>query len=187
LPVIPPCRGNKEIKLIILGQDPTVKNAAGRRKITCTLNLDERNALRNYAENICDGLGITMENVYATNLFKYFYTIPPANTPDVLKAHLGPNLALLKQELAEFGNVPVITLGEPVLKLFKDDKAKVRIYWDYNEKEKKTDRRFACSQANDNELKRQFFPFPHQPSLRKEFYKETLEEYLGFVKSLNLT
>lgn len=82
---VPPFIGKDEIKLVVIGQDPTVRNPKSRKSVTCTLNLNKQNsALYRYIKRLCDGLGITMENVYATNLFKYFYSIPPANTPEVL-------------------------------------------------------------------------------------------------------
>jgi len=183
LPVVLPFRGNGEIKLIILGQDPTIKNVTSRKKITCTLNLDKNNALKTYVNRICSELDITIDNVYATNLFKYFYTERPAKTIDVLINHLQPNLDLLQRELSEFKNIPVITLGEPVLQLITNEYEKVREFWDYNQKTKTTDGRFTNSHAKDNQLNRDFFPFPHQPSIRKEFYKNTLTSYLQFVKT----
>lgn len=182
-PVIPPFRGNGEIKLIILGQDPTIRNVASRKKITCTLNLDKNNSLKTYVNRICGELGITIDNVYATNLFKYFYTERPAKTIEVLIKHLQPNLDLLQRELSEFKNIPVITLGEPVLQLITNEYEKVREFWDYNKKTKTTGGRFTYSEAKDNQLNRDFFPFPHQPSIRKEFYKNTLTYYLQFMKT----
>lgn len=183
LNVIPPFNGGKEIKLIILGQDPTIKNVASRKNITHTLNLDKKNSLRAYINGICSELGITMENVYATNLFKYFYTLPPAETMQVLRSHLAPNLALLQLELERFKNIPVIALGEPVLRLLTHETAKVRVYWDYDPKTGVSNGDFKFSQANDNKLLRDFYPFPHQPSIRKVFYKNTFAKYLKFMKT----
>ncbi len=131
---VPPFRGNGQIKLVVIGQDPTIRNTKRRERISCTLNLDKKGALKTYIENICKGLGITLDNVYATNVFKYFYTVPPADTPHVLAAHLQPNLALLKEELSQYLDCPIITLGEPVLKLLTDKKHKVRDYWKYKKK-----------------------------------------------------
>ena len=110
---IPPYFGGSDIKLIIIGQDPTIKNEKQRAKIKSTLNLDKDGALKRYVEQICIGLGISINNVYATNIFKYFYSEPPAKTFDVLKKHLSPNLRLLNKELSAFPNIPVLTLGEP--------------------------------------------------------------------------
>ncbi len=102
LPIIPPFKGKNEVKLIILGQDPTIKNEFTRKNIQYTLNLNKNNALRTYINSICNSLGVTIENLYSTNLFKYFYKIPPSNTIDVLINHLEPNLDLLKKELDEY-------------------------------------------------------------------------------------
>ena len=182
LNIIPPFVGSKIIKLIIIGQDPTVKNNNSRSKISCTLNLDKNNSLKRYIEHICSGIGISLENVYATNVFKYFYTVPPANTLNVLYQHLEPNLHLLTAELENYKDAIIITLGEPVLKLLTNDKNKVRKYWDYNSTTKISNGNFTFVKASENLLKRDFYPFPHQPSLRKEFYKNTLNEYQKFVK-----
>lgn len=181
LPIIPPFIGRGEIKLIIIGQDPTIKNVKGRKLITSTLNLNKRNSLYSYINVICQGLGITTENVYATNLFKFFYTIPPANTIDVLENHLKSNLELLQKEISVYKNVTIITLGEPVLKLLIGPKAKVREYWGYESLKKDGFKRFRFSSAENNFLEYDFYPFHHQPSIMKEFYKNTLNEYIQFI------
>lgn len=185
LPIIPAYKGNAEIKLIVIGQDPTVKEESSRKKITCTLNLDKSNALKRYILDICSGLKITVDNVYATNLFKYFYTIRPSQTMEVLISHLEPNLDLLKEELKEFNNIPVITLGEPVLQLLTDLNEKVHDYWDFDQKTKSTNGMFQFSKANDNKLQRDFYPFPHQPSIRKAFYKNNITNYIKFMMKNN--
>jgi len=117
---VPPFKGSGEIKLIIIGQDPTIKNKDQRCKIRKTLNLDKNGSLKTYITEICSSLGIGLENVYATNVFKYFYKDPPANTIDVLYGHLNMNLNLLRNELQIYPDLPVITLGEPVLQLLSD-------------------------------------------------------------------
>ena len=177
---IPPFIGKEAIKLFIIGQDPTIRNRDSRAKINVTLNLDKPNALRNYINQICTYLNLNIENVYATNLFKYSYTKPPADTKSVLENHLEPNLNLLKEELDCYPNIPVITLGQPLLQLLTDKKNFVRRYWDYDEVKKITNSEFkACI---NNKLNRTFFPFPHQPSLRKTFYKDNLALYCEYVK-----
>jgi hypothetical protein len=182
LPAIKQFIGRETVKLIVLGQDPTIKNPNTRKNITCTLNLDKENSLKRYISGICEGLNITIENVYATNLFKYFYSIPPAQTLDVLYAHLKPNLELLNEELSQYKAIPIITLGEPVLQLLTNPKAKVREYWDYNPKTGESNGNFTYSKANENKLGRDFFPFPHQPSIRKRFYNSTINDYIRIVK-----
>lgn len=183
LPIIPAFKGSGEIKLIIIGQDPTIKKIDSRKNITCTLNLDKYNALKTYVIRICTLLGITIENVYTTNLYKYFYTFPPANTPEVLKSHLQPNLDLLMKEIEVYSNVQIITFGEPVLQLLTTERDKVRDFWDYNSKKKVTNGNFKLSFAKENKLGRDFFPFPHQPSIRKIFYDSTLVDYISFMRS----
>lgn len=183
--VIPPFfNSSASIKLVIIGQDPTIKRAERRKEIDCTLNLNKPGAIRKYVEHICFELGISIEEVYATNLFKYFYTFPPARTLSILKSHLKPNLVLLEKELSAIPQCPIITLGEPVLKLLVNDNAKVRDCWGYEKKTSMTNEQFKFIHANDNKLNRILFPFCHQPSFsRIPFYKETLDQYIHFVKS----
>lgn len=192
---VPPYIGTDEIKLVVIGQDPTVRNLESRKNVACTLNLNKQNsALYRYIKRLCDGLGITMENVYATNLFKYFYSIPPANTPEVLKSHLQPSLELLKEELSELSlptDCLLITLGEPVLKLLlnqdvPNNEKKVRFYWGYDSRTKESNRNFRFVDESKNVLSHKFYPFCHQPSMRKQFYKDWIKEYVGFIKANNI-
>jgi len=175
--VIPPFTGKSEIKLIIVGQDPTVKESKSRRAIKMTLNLDKSNSLTRYVIGICKDLGISLENVYATNIFKYFYTIPPARTMNVLRKHLNLNIGLVREEIADYNSVPVITLGEPVLELIANESLnqKVRYYWGYD------DKKYYMLNAGENILERNLFPFPHQPSISKVFYRTNIERYIKYV------
>lgn len=176
---IPPFCGKKTIKLIILGQDPTIRNIKRRNKIQTTLNLDNNNgALRKYIEKICIGLDLSLDNIYATNIYKYFYTYPPADTPNVLKIHLSPNIKLLESELSDFEKCPIITLGEPVLKLLTNTNEKVRNYWNYNRCG------FHYNLPINNILHRPIFPFPHQPSIRKRLYSGNFCIYLDYMKNI---
>ena len=183
--IVPPFFGKSDIKLIIIGQDPTIRNVEKRKNINVTLNLDKDGALRTYIERICLSLSIQLDNIYATNLFKYFYTIPPAQTLDVLQAHLNDNLTLLSKELSAFPKCPIITLGEPVLKLLVNpgNPDIVRYYWDYDKKTKSSNGEFHFVSANDNKLARDFFPICHQPSIRKDFYNKTFDKYMSFINS----
>lgn len=183
--IVPPFIGRGETKLIIIGQDPTIRNVERRKNINVTLNLDKDGALRTYIERICLSLSIQLDNIYATNLFKYFYTIPPAQTLDVLQAHLNDNLTLLSKELSAFPNCPIITLGEPVLKLLvnQGNPDIVPYYWDYDKKTKSSNRKFHFVSANDNKLARDFFPICHQPSIRNDFYNKTFDQYMSFINS----
>lgn len=181
---VKPYFGKGEIKAIIIGQDPTIKNEKRREGISCTLNLDKNGSLKKYIEeDICFSLGITLENVYATNIFKYFYTKRPAITFNILQNHLNENLNLLVNELDQFQNATIITLGEPVLRLLAGTNSKVRSFWDYNQKTKISNGNFLFSLGMDNLLSRDFFPFPHQPSIRKNFYRDHRFQYIEFVKN----
>lgn len=175
-PVLP-FVGKDSIKLIVVGQDPTIRNRERRGKISYTLNLDKKGALYTYVDRICNGLGLTLGNVYATNLFKYFYMACPSKTPKVLQAHLAPNLELLREELSAYENCPVITLGEPVLKLLTNDSFKVRMFWNYK------DCGFHYVEEPDTKLNSRIYPFPHQPSSHKELYYTNFDAYLDFMKN----
>jgi uracil-DNA glycosylase len=182
---VKPYWGKGEIKLIIIGQDPTIKNEERRNDISCTLNLNKKGALKRYIEeDICFGLGISMENVYATNIFKYFYTNRPATTFNVMQNHLKENLKLLVDELNQFQNATVIILGEPVLRLLVGTTRRVRYFWDYNQETKISNGNYSFSLAANNLLGRDIFPFPHQPSLRKKFYRDHRNQYIEFVKNI---
>lgn len=188
LPIPEVYRGNGEIRLVVLGQDPTIKNSISRKKIHCVLNLDRSGNLRTYLARICAGLGISLEeNVYATNLYKNFFIEPPTQirSLDVFRPALRYWLPLLKEELAEFSGVPVITLGEPLLSVLVTDlrNVKVRDYWGYVLGWKPGEHRgYRYLYPEENVLNHVIFPFPHQPSLRKQYYKDNLERYIGFMK-----
>ena len=170
---VKPYLGKLDIKIVIIGQDPTVKKHKSREKIKFTLNLDKKGVLKNYVEKI-----ISVDNVYATNLFKYFYTCPPADTIEILNYHLNENIQLLQQELNYFPNLPIITFGEPVLKLIsKKPEKDMKYYWNY----KNNSSGYKFCEKEDSKINRIFFPFPHQPTIaRNGFYKDNLENFIKF-------
>ncbi len=177
--------GSGQIKLIIIGQDPTVKNEMSRDKVKTVLNLDKQNSLYRYLRDLADKLKYDIEeNVYATNLLKCFYVVPPASIPNAVSQHTPYWIELLKAELQQYPNAIIITLGEPVLKaLVTNGSEKVRDYWGYMGKKQADVTKFHYCDVGMNLLQRQLYPFPHQPSIRKEFYRETLNAYIGFVGS----
>jgi len=185
--------GTGEIKLIVLGQDPTVKDAEKRKDITVTLNLNKRGSVRNYLTRVCIELGLDLkQNVYATNLLKNFFIKPPTQIKefDIFAAFVPYWLPLLREELARFPNIPVITLGQPLLRALVVDKSKglVRKYWGYTKDWQDNPLLpFSFVPPEDNKLGRGFFPFPHQPSLRKAFYKATLPAYIDYLKTQAFT
>ena len=183
-----PFRGSGEIRLIVLGQDPTVQDPEYRKKIKVTLLLNQPGRLRTYLENICKGLDIGLEeNIYATNLLKNFFTVPP----DTMRKEdplLFPKAAdywipLLREEIEEFENVPVLPLGEPVLNCLtkSPDRVLIRNYWGY-EGPAKYGKNSLYIKPTENVLSRIVFPFPHIPGLSHAFYRQQMDGYLAFMK-----
>lgn len=190
LPIPIPFVGSGKIKLIVLGQDPTVKNPRSRQAITTVLNLDKNRSVRAYMAGVCNNLGIKItENVYATNLFKNFFVEPPTQIKelDIFQAFKEHWLPLLMQELSVYPGIPIITLGQPILTpLIKNGvSAKVGYYWGYTPGWKVGRMNsFKYIQENDNHFGHTIFPYPHQPSLRKEFYKVRMKDYTAFVRGI---
>lgn len=190
LPLPTPFVGSGEIRLVIVGQDPTIQNAATRTKIKTVLNLDKPNSLRKFIERLCSDLGLHLdEHVYATNAAKGFFTQPPTvvkknDRLDVLaesRTAWGP---ILRDELQRFPAAAVISLGEPVLAMLSGANApKMKSFWGYDKGWKNgkftQPTKFAAAQ---NIVGRDIFPFVHQPSMRKAFYKQRWEAYIRFVR-----
>lgn len=188
LPPPSPYRGTDRIRLIVLGQDPTVKDPAARANIKTVLNLDKNGSARRYLSGVCQRLGLKLtEHVYATNLYKNFFMAPPTQIADIdiFQAFTDTWLPLLQVELALFAKVPIITLGQPLLAplLFDGVPALVRHYWGYREEWKSgAQGELTFISPEHNRLGRSLYPFPHQPSLRKQFYKSKMDDYSAFVK-----
>lgn len=183
-----PFRGSGKIKLIILGQDPTVQNPEYRKKIKVTLLLNQPGSLRRYIEKICQALDFYLdENIYATNLLKNFFTIPPdkiRKTDQLFTQKAAVYwISLLKKEVEEFKDVPILTLGEPVLNCLTKSPSEVLIrnYWDY-EGPAQYGQNFNYIKPTENILSRVIFPFPHIPGLRHKIYKQQMDGYLAFMK-----
>jgi len=180
--------GDRGIKLIALGQDPTVKSPGSRKTITTVLNLDKNGSLRRYLEDVCHKLGVDLDHsVYATNLLKNFFVAPPTQISpiDVFKVFGDIWLPFLKEELSVFPGVPVLTLGEPLLSVlvFEGVSAQVRRYWGYRRDwQTNPPADFRCVAPAENGLGRQLFPFPHQPSLGKKFYAQHFGSYSEYMK-----
>lgn len=189
LPIPAPFTGTGEIKLIVLGQDPTVKNAAVLKDINTVLNLDKKKNLYHYVNKICLALGLSLqENIYATNILKNFFIKPPTQIKeiDIFAAFLPYWLPVLMEELAQYPDIPVVTLGEPLLGMVVNEHGdpKVRSYWGYRPRRKEGDRKpFSYLHPEHNILKRRVYPLPHQPSFyTKRFYYERFDEYVSTVK-----
>ena len=76
--------------LVIIGQDPTVgsqQNSASESTHALVLN-EKKAKLTIYLGEVCAALGFSLkENVYATNLCKWFFTLPPKKlkSPKLIK------------------------------------------------------------------------------------------------------
>jgi uracil-DNA glycosylase len=181
-----------KIRLIVIGQDPTVKKETSREMIETVLNLDKpRGSLHKYISLICEGLGLDLcQHVYATNYAKNFFIRPPTQIKEcnLLGEFSQYWLPLLQEELSLFPGRPILTLGQPLLKALLADpkKALVRLYWGYTSDWARSQAVFSFVAAEENKLKRRLFPFPHQPSLRKRFYDAKFQSYLGYMKN-NMT
>jgi uracil-DNA glycosylase len=179
----------RNIRLIIIGQDPTVKNEQSRETINTVLNLDNpRCSLYQYVSLLCKGLGLDLyQHVYATNYINNFFIRPPTQIkeePNLLKEFGQYWLPLLQEELSFFPSQPIVTLGEPLLKALSIEpkNALLRRYWGYTPDWPNSQAVFLSVSPEENILGRRFFPFPHQPSLRKRFYNTRFQSYLEFMK-----
>jgi len=183
-----PFRGKGKIRLIILGQDPTVHDPEYRKKIKVALLLNQPGGLRTYLGKVCNALDIDLdENIYATNLLKNFFTVPPdklrKKDPQFFRKAADHWIPLLGEEIEEFENVPVLPLGEPVLNCLTKgpERVLIRYFWDY-EGPAQYGRNFGCIKPTDNVLSRVIFPFPHIPGLKHKFYRQQMDGYLAFMK-----
>ncbi|MGE4588700.1 MAG: uracil-DNA glycosylase family protein [Acidaminococcaceae bacterium] len=180
-----PYLGGKEIKLIIIGQDPTVRNENSRKNITTVLNLNKENsALFKYINEISTSLNCEIkENVYATNLLKCFFTVPPASIKNFVSEQTGYWLPLLREEIAAYPNAKIITLGEPVFQtLVSSGFKKVNKYWAYCGNTTAIVNNFSYCKDEDNKLNRTIFPFPHQPTWkRNKFYGNYFSGYAQYA------
>ncbi len=173
----------EKVKLIIIGQDPTVRRKESRGNIKTTLNLDKNNSLKTYIQKVCNILNIDIENeVYATNLYKCFFNFPPADDPSILLRHFKTWIDILVNEISPFENAIVVTLGEPLLnQLVHTNSKKVKYYWDYIG-QTQSGMNFKCNEPFENYLQRRIYPIAHQPTWsQNKFYKSYLSDYLAYL------
>lgn len=193
LPLPRPYLGSGKIRLVVIGQDPTVQREASRQSVHTVLNLDRHGSLTGYLEDLCQELGLSLsENIYATNACKNFFTRPPTTIQrdsgiDVLEASAGVWLPVLKSELANFPHATILSLGQPVLSMLVRpgfDRT-MRYYWGYHRLWRQGEReplRFISVGAST--VDRVIFPFVHEPTergRRAEFYRIRRGEYIQFI------
>jgi len=173
-----------KIKLVFIGQDPTVRNEKSRGNINVTLNLDKGNSLRTYLKKVCETLEIDLDKeVYATNLYKCFFKFPPADDQTILSRQFKIWMDFLINELNVFKNSIFITLGEPLInQLIHSNSKKVNYYWDYIG-QTKSGKDFKCNEPFENYLQKRIYPIAHQPTWNQnDFYKTYLSDYLEYIK-----
>lgn len=173
----------EDIRLVFIGQDPTVRNPDARNAVKATLNLDKNNSLKSYLGHVCKTLKMDFDTeVYATNLYKCFFTFPPADDETILTRHFKIWTDLLINELSVFNNPIIITLGEPLIKqLIHTGYKEVKYFWNYIG-ETKSGKLFKAIDSHDNYLQRRIYPIAHQPAWsQNKFYHEFLDDYLKFV------
>jgi uracil-DNA glycosylase len=181
--------GSGKIRLIIVGQDPTVQDPEYREEVKVVLLLNQPGRLRTYLGKVCKGLDIDLdENIYATNLLKNFFTRPPdkinEEDPQFYKKTADYWIPLLREEIEEFEDVPVLTLGEPVLNCLTKgpDEVLIRYSWGF-EGPGQYGGNFRYIKPSDTVLGRVIFPFPHLPGLKHPIYSgQRMDGYLAFMK-----
>lgn len=184
-----PFQGSGEIKLIVLGQDPTVHDRDYKKRLKVTLLLNQPGRLRRYIEDICKGLDIVLdENVYATNILKNFFIVPPdtlhKSNPNFFQQAAEYWIPLLREEIEKYKNVPILSLGQPVLNcLMKTpNQVLIRNYWGF-ERKGQYGSNFGYIEPIKNVISRVIFPFPHLPGRKHKIYQQQYKGYLAFIKN----
>jgi hypothetical protein len=193
-PYIPePYPNTSDIRLVIIGQDPSTDDDSQVDERKMVLNLDRDGQLRRYVLKLCETLEIPIDKVYATNFAKHFFEKKPATIQkeakkqdgkkaEVLLRSAASSRRLLSWEIAQFPKAIVICLSDPVLKLLaKGDTPSIeksmRYYWGLDDREMK------CVETDKSEIGTRFFPYPHQPiGDRPDLeYRDKIPEYSAFV------
>lgn len=196
-PIPSPFWGPGEIRLVVVGQDPTIKaaekNPEAQYQVRTVLNLDRDGPLRKYVVELSEELGLTLENVYATNACKNPFTARPTTIlekvgVDVLEQSAAVWLPILARELARFSSAIVVSLGEPVLTMLvrSGSPRQMKWYWGHRPgwKNGHFDPMRSITRDQSN-LGVPVFPFVHQPAstgVRSAFYRTRRGEYLEFVR-----
>jgi uracil-DNA glycosylase len=183
-----PFIGRGSIRLIILGQDPTVEREASREAVKTVLNLDRPGSLRQHVQKICAALGLELEeHVYATNVCKNFFIKRPLTVAgiELLETSARKWLPVLNEELAMFPHAVVVSLGEPVLKLLihSEHHHGMKHYWGHH-REWRTGavKPMRAVRLDESTINRQFFPVVHQPSMQQKFYARQFAAYMRFIR-----
>ncbi len=91
---------------------------------------------------------------------------------------------MLREEIEEFKDVPVLTLGQPILNCVTKgpDQVLIRYSWGF-EGPGQYGGDFGYIKPEENVLGRVVFPFPHLPGLTHKIYGgQQMDGYLAFMK-----
>lgn len=123
LRLVPPYfKEGRGLRLMLVGQDPTIKPEPDRVKQA--LMLDDPNSLlsRWLREDVLGEKNFGSLTLYATNLVKCAFPEPPSAYPQGALKFLRPYFkncnGYLSEEISRFQPTLVLTLGEPAHKLF---------------------------------------------------------------------
>lgn len=178
-----PFIGSEEIKLVIIGQDPTAGLAEERDQINTVLKLNKPGPLRNFVRTISERIGFDIDkNVYCTNLCKNFFNEKPscmleASSVDVISLAFPFWEPVLRRELENFPHAVIVTLGGPVLKRLVKPGVSDQMYDYWSPKG------YSKVLADQSVLSREFFPFIHIRTLDRFYYLMNRFAYLDYIAS----
>lgn len=121
LHVSPYYRAGDKVRLMLIGQDPTIyKNP---ERVAYVLMLNQKNGqLSRWLEGLFGDANFQSLTLYATNLVKCSFTKPPSTTKqggfNFIKRYFDNCRAYLNQEITMFKPTLVLTLGGSTHKLF---------------------------------------------------------------------
>lgn len=121
LRVAPYYKQGSQLQVMLIGQDPTIFNQPER--VREVLMLDEpKGQLTRWLKDIFGADNFHTLTIYATNLVKCSFAIPPSASAEgglrFLKPYFDNCKYYLAEELLSFRPQCVLTLGEPAHKLF---------------------------------------------------------------------
>ncbi|MCB9457411.1 MAG: hypothetical protein H6671_15610 [Anaerolineaceae bacterium] len=184
-----PFHGSGDIRLVIIGQDPTVRLKSSRDQVNMVLDLDKKNSnLYRFLNKVCEALGLSLnEHVYATNAYKNFFTQPPTSIKqvNVLEFSAPVWLPVLQYELNSFPQAAVMSLGQPVLSmLVKSDHRQDRsvcYYWGHPSFPGAE--QFKSVSAEESTVNRRIFPMVHLNTRNtNRFYHANETNYINYMK-----
>lgn len=121
LRVAPYCQDGNDVRIMLVGQDPTIEVDPGR--VQCVLMLDEEHSqLSRWLRNLFGEQTHERATIYATNAVKCSFPERPGRARGDLTRKLEPYFehcrGYLAQEVAAFRPTALLTFGEPAHQLF---------------------------------------------------------------------